>query len=223
MKKNGFTLIELIISISLASVVLMSMMGTLIKLRQAYTVVDKDTDILLDSSTITRIISNDIFVNSDIVSITCSVDGAVFREGNTYEKLYITLGNKKKRLLEIIPSTDLKNNSTTVKTTISDKDGNDTGTKETTKTTIKYSDITDQANIKLLYIKTLEYVSETYNNGGGYKSGYAFAGLESYRYVYPNVKRSDTVHDILYKITVLTSDSNFDFSIYSNNTEQVYN
>ena len=44
MNKNGFTLVELIVSIVLVSIVLVSMTGTLVKLKETYNVVNEDAD-----------------------------------------------------------------------------------------------------------------------------------------------------------------------------------
>ena len=48
MNKKGFTLIELIVSITLVSIILVSLLATLVKLKQTYEVIDEDSDIRKD-------------------------------------------------------------------------------------------------------------------------------------------------------------------------------
>ena len=45
MNKKGFTLIELIVSITLVSIILVSLLATLVKLKQTYEVIEEDSDI----------------------------------------------------------------------------------------------------------------------------------------------------------------------------------
>ena len=53
MNKKGFTLIEIIVSIVLVSVVLVSLLASLIQLRKTYSVIHEDSDIIVYSSSYT--------------------------------------------------------------------------------------------------------------------------------------------------------------------------
>ena len=57
MNKKGFTLVELIVSITLISIVLVSMTATLISLRTAYSRAYEDSDVLVYSSSISRVLN----------------------------------------------------------------------------------------------------------------------------------------------------------------------
>ena len=57
--KKGFTLIELIISIVLVSIVMISLLSSLIQLRKTYNTIHENSDILVYSSSIARVINND--------------------------------------------------------------------------------------------------------------------------------------------------------------------
>ena len=92
MNKKGFTLIEVIVSIVLVSVVLTSMLASLVKLKTSYEVVSENTDALIFSSSLSRIINNDFDSNGGIRYIDCTYFGDVCD---------ITLNNNEKRRLEI--------------------------------------------------------------------------------------------------------------------------
>mgnify|MGYP003307939376 CR=1 FL=1 len=77
MNKKGFTLIEVIVSIILVSVVLTSMLASLVKLRNAYEEATKNTDALVFSSSLARIINNDFAQNGGIRYIDCTYFGDV--------------------------------------------------------------------------------------------------------------------------------------------------
>ena len=53
--KNGFTLVELIVSIVLVSVVLVALVGSLLQLRSAYSVVHENSDVIVYTSSIWNI------------------------------------------------------------------------------------------------------------------------------------------------------------------------
>lgn len=94
MNKKGFTLIEVIVSIVLVSVVLTSMLASLVKLKSSYEVVSENTDALIFSSSLVRIINNDFANNGGIRYIDCTYYGDVCD---------ITLNNNKKRKIQIKP------------------------------------------------------------------------------------------------------------------------
>ena len=98
MKRNGFTLIELMVSIVLVTIVLASMSVALIKLKDTYNKTNDKTDIDLVTSSITRIISNDIINNGNVTNIVKLDD----------KSLEITLDNIKKRIIRIENLDDYK-------------------------------------------------------------------------------------------------------------------
>lgn len=92
MNKKGFTLFEVIVSIVLISIVLISMMATLVKIKDSYEIVYENSDALIYSSSIARIMNNDFEKNGGIRYVDCNYDG------NTCD---ITLNNDQKRKIEI--------------------------------------------------------------------------------------------------------------------------
>ena len=92
MNKKGFTLFEVIISVVLVSILLTSMLVTLVKIRDAYSIVYENTDALIFSSSIARIVNNDFQQNGGIRYIDCNYNGDVCD---------ITLNNDQKRRIEV--------------------------------------------------------------------------------------------------------------------------
>lgn len=224
MKKDGFTLIEIIVSITLVSVVLVSMMGTLIKLKEVYSLVDEDTDILVYGASLTRIITNDIITNGDIKTIRCSETGDLCSEYSIYDKLYLTLGNGKKRLLEIIPTTNDAVNPLNIVKNITGDDNTIIGHETIVKNSIRYTDTTDTVNKKLLYIKTLELIKTEVEENSIIKEtvyGYNFKGFELIKHVYPSAVRPSSERDVINIISIKMSDETFNLTIYSSATEPI--
>ena len=75
MNKKGFTLIEVIVSVLLVSVVLISLLSTLLKLRSTYSDVNKNTDALIYGSSLSRVINNDLMDNNGVRFTSCDVNG----------------------------------------------------------------------------------------------------------------------------------------------------
>ena len=92
MNKKGFTLFEVIISVVLVSILLTSMLVTLVKIRDAYSIVYENTDALIFSSSIARIINNDFQENGGIRYIDSNYNG---------DLCDITLNNDQKRRIEV--------------------------------------------------------------------------------------------------------------------------
>ena len=59
MNKKGFTLVELIVSIVLVSIVLIALIGSLLQIRSAYAVVHDNSDVIVYTSSISRVINSD--------------------------------------------------------------------------------------------------------------------------------------------------------------------
>ena len=130
MKKRGFTLIEVIISIVLVSVVLISLLATLVKLRETYTIIHENTDVLVYSSSITRVINNDFIKNNGIRYITCNAEGSLCS---------LIMGNDEKRELEIRRDISTRNEKSKV---VTGKETPDDVVIENIKTSLKYSNTT---------------------------------------------------------------------------------
>jgi len=161
--RNGFTLIEVIVSIVLVSVVMVSLLGSLIQIRQTYTVIHEDSDIIVYSSSISRVINNDLAKNNGIRYCTCSYNG---------QECDIILGNNNKRHLEIIKKCYISSGEVNCE---------ESHNKKTIKTTLKYTDTTNTVDKKTLYIRTLE--STLYENGELFNAtGYNFQDMSTVQY-----------------------------------------
>ena len=90
MNKKGFTLIELVVSIVLVSIILITLIGSLLQLRNAYTVVHENSDVIVYTSSISRVINSDINDNNGIKFVSCETDG---------RKCSLILGNDERREL----------------------------------------------------------------------------------------------------------------------------
>ena len=153
MNKKGFTLIEVIVSVVLVSVVMVSLISSLIQLRKTYTVIHEDSDIIVYSSSISRIINNDLIDNNGIRYVSCNIERT---------KCDMILGNDSKRILEI------------GKEELDDLTYED-GTKKVVRTTIRYIDSTKE-NKELLYIRTLD-LDRYERDGKVTTSGYSFLDI----------------------------------------------
>ena len=149
MNKKGFPLIELIVSIILVSIVLISMTGTLIKLKDTYSLVNEDADARIFGATISKIVNDDLLKNNGIKTIECNEDTKV-------SICEIYMGNNKKRTLEIL------RNETSNDIEKITSNGKEIGTKKYEKTTLRYSDSTT-GNVKTILIKTIELITGTNN------------------------------------------------------------
>ena len=147
--KKGFTLVEVIVSIVLVSVVMVSMLASLTKLRDTYTVIHENSDVLVYTSSIARVINNDLMKNNGIRYSNCSIDG---------KKCDLILGNDEKRSLEILEEgigEDLGDYKDPCK--------NQDITHEKVTTTLRYLNTTKNTE-KLIYIRTLILDRYTNNN-----------------------------------------------------------
>ena len=197
MNKKGFTLIELIVSIILVSIVLISMTGTLVKLKDTYSLVNEDADARIFGATISKIVNDDLLKNNGIKTIECNEDTKV-------SICEIYMGNNKKRTLEILrneTSNDIE------KITFN---GKEIGTKKYEKTTLRYSDSTT-GNVKTILIKTIELITRTNNEE------YKFTTLSKEVFNYENVDDNTKV-DKMTHITIGLSDEKYNIDLYSSGT-----
>lgn len=206
MNKKGFTLIELIVSIILVSIVLISMTGTLVKLKDTYSVVNEDADARIYGATISKIVNDDLLKNNGIKTIDCNEDEKV-------SICEISMGNNKKRTLEILRN-ETPNDSEKITS-----NGKEIGTKTYEKTTLRYSDSTT-GDVKTILIKTIELVIRTNNEDGNDSvttSGYKFTTLSQESFKYENVNNSTKV-DKMTHITIGLSDEKYNIDLYSSGT-----
>lgn len=201
MNKKGFTLIELIVSITLVSIILVSLLATLVKLKQTYEVIEEDSDIRIYSASISRHINNDIINNKGISRGTCNEEGT---------KCELKFKNGEERTLEIY-TTD-KN----AYIEITDESGKRIGRRKTDLSTISY---TDSKTNKRKFIRTIEMENRmdfsepdkltTY--------GYKFIGLSLDEYSYDN-KKDSTKKDVLNILTIHLSDEDYNIKLYGTDT-----
>ena len=206
MNKNGFKLVELIVSIVLVSIVLVSMTGTLVKLKETYNVVNEDADARIYGATISKIINDDFLKNNGIRDISCSND-------EDMSSCEIVLGTNQKRTLEILRNT-IPNDSETIY-----ENGKNVGTKTYEKTTLRYSDSTTGA-VKTLLIKTIELIVKSNNevdNNLVNTYGYKFTDLSVKTYKYENIDDYDKTDKITHIIIGL-SDEKYNIDLYSSGT-----
>ena len=97
MNKKGFTLIEVIVSVVLVSIVMVSLTATLVEIKKKSISISGNTDALIYSSIISRTINSDLALHNGIKFIECKPNG---------EKCGLVLGDNKKRSIKIIDSTD---------------------------------------------------------------------------------------------------------------------
>lgn len=205
MKKEGFTLIELAVSIVLVGVMLSSMIGTLVQLKNTHSVVNEDTDARVYGALVARVINNDFLTNNGVKAITCDEDAK--------RTCDIELGNNQKRRLEIIV------NPTNALTEIEEEGGIKIGETRYERTTLRYTDTTESTE-KLLYIKTIERIISQNDSDGEitYRTdGYVFTNITYNVYEYPNVKVPSKA-DRLTQITIGLSEPKYNIGLFSSGT-----
>ena len=202
MRKNGFTLIEVIVSVVLVSVVMVSLLGSLIQIRQTYTLIHENSDVLVYSSSISRVINNDLMSNNGIRYSTCNTEGT---------KCSIILGNDSRRELELF--TDEVDLGT-------DKNINH----DNIKTTLRYSDTTKYENNnrtneddkEIVYIRTLELDKYTNEETGQITaSGYNFYDMNTTQYEHSSDEVGNNMIDVFTTIKIRLYDGiSYDNSRY---------
>lgn len=200
MNKKGFTLIELIVSITLVSIILVSLLSTLVKLKQTYEVIEEDSDIRIYSASISRYINNDIIYNKGISNGTCSADKS---------KCTFKLKNGEERTLEIY---------TVDKETVdvTDESGKKIGKRKKELSTISYI---DSKTNKIKFIRTIELENrmDIADTSKITTYGYKFIALSLNEYSYTN-KKDSTKKDILDVVTIHTSNDNYSIRLYATDT-----
>lgn len=140
-RKEGFTLVEVIVSVILVSVVMTSMLAALVKIRETYDTVHENTDAIIYSSSISRILNKDVSNNGGIRYADCNL------EGSSCEILF---ANNNKRKIVIDSNEEVKEEQKKGSVVLSQS--------VEIQTTLQYIDITDPSKEKLIYIKTLTLV-----------------------------------------------------------------
>ena len=191
MKKHGFTLIELILSIVLVTIIIVTMVGTLLKIRESYSIINQNIEARTYKALIAKVINEHFMKNGGVKNINCL--------SNT--KCELLLGNNKTMTLEIIEN-DIKTEE------VKDSTNNVVATRKIQTSTLKYYG--NQYN----YLKTLKSVKTTYVNSDVIIDGYAFKKITSNVYEYINVKNSE-LKDTITNIIIETSDPNYNIELYS--------
>lgn len=207
MNKKGFTLVEVIMSIVLVSVVLTFMLASLVKLRNTYSEVNENTDALIFSSSISRIINNDLSDNGGIRYVGCNIEGDICD---------IILTNSKRRRIVIIDNelSDLYTrgvNASNEQVSLDEEQWQycDTYLKcmqvdtpsgnsacnyfcpiKTVTTTLKYLDTTENDEGELIYIKTLSLTQNTdLEKDRVYTVGYNFGKMSYTTYEFESANK----------------------------------
>lgn len=171
MKKNGFSLLEILVSVVLVSVVFIFMLNSLIKLKTIYNKSDSNTDILLLGSTLSRVVNNDIKENEGINTVSCykEDDELISSETDSFSvstEQYvlksvcdITFNNSKIRKLVLRNFSTIRswNEDGIVKTNVL-----------SSRSTVEYISMPSD---ELIYIKTLDYSVD--------RESYYYVGLVS--------------------------------------------
>ncbi len=97
MNKKGFTLIEVIVSVVLVSIVMVSLTASLVELKKTSEVVTSNTDAVIASAIVSRVINKDVAENEGIKFIDCDANG---------EECGMVLGNNAKRSITIKNTSD---------------------------------------------------------------------------------------------------------------------
>lgn len=203
MKKDGFSLIELLVSVTLMSVVLVSLLSSLIKLRETYAVVNAVADVSIYTSAVARIINDDIIANDGIKTASCLDE--------EMEECTLLLGSGETRKIEVYKMDGPVKMNT-------NQNGENIGTIKTDKATIKYTNTTVNGAHKILYLKTLDYITKVSKNKDGEESvaneGYKFNGILAENYKYDN-KHNANQEDIVTKLTIEVSDPEYNIIVFS--------
>ena len=182
------------------------MTGTLVKLKDTYSLVNEDADARIFGATISKIVNDDLLKNNGIKIIECNEDTKV-------SICEISMGNNKKRTLEIL------RNETSNDIEKITSNGKEIGTKKYEKTTLRYSDSTT-GNVKTILIKTIELITRTNNEEGNDRvttTGYKFTTLSKEVFNYENVDDNTKV-DKMTHITIGLSDEKYNIDLYSSGT-----
>ena len=207
MNKKGFTLVEVIVSVVLVSVIMVSMLSSLVKLRETYTVIHENSDVIVYTSSIARVINNDLMKNNGVRYANCSVDG---------RECELILGNDKRRHLSILE----------------EGNGVDLGDysrknikHEKVITTLRYTDSTGLGNDEvgpLLYIRTLslDRYTKLVDGKESTTEGYNFYDMnvpDAKTYTKEGINYVDTISTINIRIwDGKSSDSTkYDIALYS--------
>ena len=203
MKRKGFTLVELIVSIVLVGIVLASMIGTLLSLKNTYNVVNEDMEARTYSTLVSKIINEHIMKNNGIKDYDCAGNKCVMTLG-TLDKN----GNNKKMTLEIVTAT-LKSNVMK-----DNKNNSNVGSLMEKTTTIKYY------GEDYSYYKTLKYYDRHYAEGNkDIITGYKFKNIKGTAYLYG--KPDTELKDYLVNITIEMNNPKYNIEVYS--TSEVKN
>ena len=211
MKKNGFTLIEILISLTLVSIVLVAMLSTLVRLKDVYAKANDDTDVRIYGAIISRTINADVLANGGIKP---EQNDVVCASADVEPKFHsvtcnIKLNNGLSRILYL-----------RVASTSSGEKENPSGNKYTTvinRSTIEYYDV---ENEEVLLLKTISS-TDTYSIDGLLTESkyYHYSDISvSNPIIYESKNTNPDLVDVLRIITIKSTEPEFDINIYSAGT-----
>ena len=198
MKKQGFTLMELILSIVLVSVIIITMIGTLLKIRESYSIINQNIQARTYKALVAKVINEHFIKNGGVKNITCVSD----------KKCEILLGNNKSMNLEIISNV------------LESKDITE-GSNNVVRRLVETSTIKYYGN-NYNYLKTIKMAKLIYNDGNEIIDGYKFEKiLPPVIQKYENVNNTeemleeDKKYDTITNITIEMSDPKYNIELYS--------
>ncbi len=97
MRKKGFTVVELIISVAILSIVMVFALNLLVVLKEKDTNINEDTDMILNQAFVSKKINGDIIDNGGIKSLNCTTTRCDFVFNNDVSKT-LTLTNNKRTI-----------------------------------------------------------------------------------------------------------------------------
>lgn len=190
MKKKGFTLIELMVSIVLVGIIMVSMIGTLLRLKDVYTSISENTEARTYSALVSKVLNEHFMKNNGIKKITCTSDTSCD----------IVLGNNKNMKLEISNFVVSQNTHTGADSNVA-------------------TDINELSTLKYYgegfsYFKTLKYMKRTYIGSNDIEKGYKFLKIDSSQKEYSSVQ-SSSLKDIFTTINIELNDPKYNVMLYS--------
>ena len=92
---EGFTIVELIISVAILSIVLVFALNLLVVLKEKEMNLDTDTDMVLNQTFVSKKINGDIIKNGGIKSLNCTTTKCDFTFNNEVSKILTITNNRK--------------------------------------------------------------------------------------------------------------------------------
>lgn len=194
MKKNGFTLVEILVSLTLLCVVLVPMLSMLVKLMTTYENANNDTNILINTSVLSNKLNKSIVDNYGISSVICNTNKDI--DVNYYIKeCTLNFSNNKTYTLSLKLSKEERAESTADIFSLINR------------STIKYLDETN----KIILMKTIHSI-DTYKRSGG---SISFRDSKFYHYTDISCDEVSLTNYKVFIITITATKPEHNIKIYS--------